>query len=604
MRFNIGRRLFILITLILVFAIGASMLIFVKNFKNILLDRAIQDQTGIILKGASDIGDITHELDSVTLYLYRDSYLPQILENAPVSDIDSANLSAKLSAGLSVYTNFPITGASIDYYSALFVHEYFSAVKSPNYTNLGKYLLSNSRSYTAVFSASDAKEEFWYQKTLAYNSKVYCFLLEDAQEFIFFSKLVRNGNFKKPSHDDVLGVLVLAVKKSDIVKILTSAKATEGSEMILVYDDIVLAGTRQSAALSGQSIPEKFTPVRQLKNDGQLHQIKDGNTKYIAMRSQLLWDLNVMTMIPERDITKPLDKLILIIVLQMLFVLSVALLISAFISTFFTKPIVHLAKSMKKISSEEQLVELEQKQFRKDEISYLYSSYNSLIRRIQQLVSDIKKTMTLQKKSELKALQAQINPHFIYNSLDTINWIALYEGQKDISTIVTSLVDIFRYSIKDSDTLVTLDEEIYHLEKYLQIQNMRYIGKFTFKMDVPDAFLKYSLPKLTIQPLVENSLFHAINSHDIVRIRLSVEHNASGFHILVSDTGKLADPESINEYLRGSNNLKSSGEQIGIRNLDKRIKMHFGDDYGLKYRRSDGELSAILCLPPLADFSE
>jgi two-component system sensor histidine kinase YesM len=361
----------------------------------------------------------------------------------------------------------------------------------------------------------------------------------------------------------------------------------------------VLTGTGQTAELSGKPIPESFSGVAGLKNDGELHQIKNGDTKYNAMRCQLLWNLNIMARIPELDITKPLDNLIFVIVLQMLLVLPAALLISAFVSSFFTRPIVRLAKNMHQINSEEQLVELKPKRFRDDEISDLYISYNSLIRRIHQLMSDIKTTMTLQKKSELKALQAQINPHFIYNSLDTVNCMALYEGRKDICTIVTSLIDIFRYSIKDPDTMVTLEEEIDHLTKYLQIQDMRYAGKFVFKMEVSDGYLQYLLPKLTIQPLVENSLFHAINSRDVMSIRLLIDNTESGFIILVSDTGKLADPESINEYLRGSDNLKSSGEGIGIRNLNRRIKMYFGDDFGLHYERTEDGLTAVLILPPM-----
>lgn len=335
-----------------------------------------------------------------------------------------------------------------------------------------------------------------------------------------------------------------------------------------------------------------------LRSDEQLHKINYKNVNYNAMHSKLIWNLKILTMIPERDITKQLDNILRIMVIELLLVMLISLLISALISNIFTKPIVHLTRSMQKIKGEDQLVEIQQIHHnRNDEISFLYQSYNNMIKQILKLVDDIKTTMALQKKSELKALQSQINPHFIYNTLDTINWIALCEGQKDISTIVTSLVDIFRYSIKDPDTLVTLEEEVSHLLKYLKIQTMRYTDKFIFKMEVPETLLTYKLPKLTIQPLVENSLLHVINNNAIVNIKLDIESTNSEIRIIISDTGKLAAPEVINKYLTGENVLQSQGEGVGIRNLNKRIKMYFGESYGLHYERNDEKLAAVLTLP-------
>lgn len=596
MRGNIRTRLFLLSTLSIVFVIAISMVILLFNFKDILLERAMEDQKSTIMKGASEIENIVYELDRVTLYLCGDNLIPQLLEGYQEDEIYAANFNRILQSSISVYTNYPITGSSIDYYSLLFVAEHFPSAKYLSSYSLGTYIASN-RSTSTVFNSNAVKNEDWYKKTVEYNTKTYSFLLDDAKEFIFFSKLVRNGNFKKPFHNEVMGILVYCIKKNDIIDILNNAKATENTEIILAYEDTVFAGTEEDANLSGKAIPDKFSQVKLSSTNENLHKTSYKNIDYTAIHSRLTWNLELLAMIPQRDITKELNKILYIMIIELLVVMLVALFISALVSNIFTKPIMYLTGKMQKIKKEDQLVEIPQIHKSSYEVSYLYQSYNDMIKRILQLVDEIKHNLTLQKKAELKALQSQINPHFIYNTLDTVNWIALCEGQKDISVIVTSLSDIFRYSIKEPDVLVTLEEEIAHLSKYLKIQSMRYSDKFVFEMKIPEAFLTYKLPKLTIQPLVENSLLHVINSESTIHVSLLLEDSGKEVRIIVSDTGSKAIPEVINEYLMGADILQTSGEGIGIRNLNKRIKMHFGDDYGLHYERRGKNLLAVLTLP-------
>ena len=539
---------------------------------------------------------ITNELDRITLYLCGDQSIPQLLENSYESEVDTIHFSENLRTGVTTYTNYPIVGSSLEYSTRLFVSDQFPSAKF-----LQAYRLGSADGYTTTVSNSSAVDnEDWYKKTVEYNTKIYCFLMNDADNFIFFSKLVKSTGFKKPFHNNVMGVLVLAIKKSDIQIILNSAKATESTEILLTYQDTVLTGTGPDTGLSGQAVPQRFQSLASLKKDNTLHQISYSDVNYSAMYSNLNWDLKMMTMIPERDITKQLDQIIQTMLIELLAVVLIAFLISMLVSNIFTKPILYLTKTMQQVRSEDNLVEIPQKHPLNDEVSFLYHSYNHMIRRITQLVEEIRYNMELQKKAELKALQAQINPHFIYNTLDVVNWMALCEGQNDISILVTSLTDIFRYSIKEPDAMVTLEKELFHLSQYLKIQAMRYGEKFTFDMDIPEDCFSYQLPKLTIQPLVENSLLHVINKNSqVVHVYLSIKKTESGIRIVLSDTGRLADPEKLNLYLQGADLLQASGEGIGIRNLNKRIKMHFGDNCGLHYERTDDGLAAVLILPRL-----
>lgn len=600
MRSSIRKRLFSIIALSLAFVIGLCMVILLFQFKDILLKQAVEDQKGVILKGVTELNGITRELDRITLYLCGDKMIPELLESSYESEVDSRNFSAKLQSSVAAYTNYPIVGSSLDYYTMLYVSGQFPSAEYLEAYQLDGYLNSTNRNGTIVSNSFAVENENWYRKTIEYNTKVYSFLMDGSDEFIFFSKLVRSTGFKKPFHNDEVGILVLAVKKTDIQKILNSAKATESTEILLTYEDTVLTGTGPNAGLSGQPIPERFKSLDRLKRDSALHQISYSHIKYSAMYSNLNWNLKMLTMVPERSISQHLDRIQYTMIAELLAVILIALLISTLVSRIFTRPIVYLTQRIQQISSEDHLVEISQKHHGDDEVSYLYQSYNHMIRRITQLIEEIKYNMDLQKKSELKALQSQINPHFIYNTLDVVNWMALCEGQKDISVMITSLVDIFRYSIRDPESMVTLEEELFHLSQYLKIQAMRYTDKFTFKMEIPEDCLSYRLPKLTIQPLVENSLLHVINKNGhVVHVHLSVEKAGTEIRIVVSDTGRLADPEILNRYLLGEDVLQYSGEGIGIRNLNQRIKMHFGNSCGLYYERREKELAAVLVLPQI-----
>ena len=206
------------------------------------------------------------------------------------------------------------------------------------------------------------------------------------------------------------------------------------------------------------------------------------------------------------------------------------------------------------------------------------------------------------RKTELKALQSQINPHFVYNTLDSVACIALMKGEEDIATMVVSLINILKYSIGFSDMRVRLQEELDYLQQYIQIQKLRYHDGFRFICDIPEKYHGVRVPKLLIQPLVENALFHAENQQHMLEIRVYCEVKEGQFLIHVCDNGSGADAEQLNERLR----TDAAGEKygIGIVNVNKRVQLMAGEEYGIHYALlPDGGLDAIIILPyEMTDF--
>ena len=183
------------------------------------------------------------------------------------------------------------------------------------------------------------------------------------------------------------------------------------------------------------------------------------------------------------------------------------------------------------------------------------------------------------RKTELKALQAQINPHFLYNTLDAIAWLCEEGRNKDAEDMVTSLAKLFRISISKGHELITIEKEIQHAQSYLRIETFRYKNQFTYTFDVDENCLGYLCNKITLQPIIENAIYHGLNRMvDEGEITIRIREDGDDIILSVEDNGIGMTEEQCQEILR-----KEPGDRtgIGIKNVNDRIKIYFGEEYGL-----------------------
>ena len=187
------------------------------------------------------------------------------------------------------------------------------------------------------------------------------------------------------------------------------------------------------------------------------------------------------------------------------------------------------------------------------------------------------------RKAEFELLQAQINPHFLYNTLDTIVWSAEAGNQKQVVKMVGSLSDFFRSSLNKGKELVTVRDELQHVRSYLEIQQIRYQDILKYEIDVPQELFDYQIPKITIQPIVENALYHGIkNKRGGGTIVVSGKDEGETMLIQVKDDGKGMKPERLKEIRRGLLGEKLGNTAIyGLYNVNERIRLSFGEEYGV-----------------------
>lgn len=230
-----------------------------------------------------------------------------------------------------------------------------------------------------------------------------------------------------------------------------------------------------------------------------------------------------------------------------------------------------------------------------NEVSILGESMNTMIDKINELLNQVTTEQTSLRKAEFELLQAQINPHFLYNTLDAIVWLAESGEHKKVVEMVGSLSEFFRSSLNKGKDIVTIREELQHVRSYLQIQQVRYQDIMRYKINIPKELGQYKIPKITIQPLVENALYHGIkNKRGIGEIKVSGWREENCFIICVEDDGIGIDEKRLAQIQGEIKNGVRTGEGIyGLYNVNERIRLNFGEEYGITIESIYGEKTVV-----------
>ena len=229
------------------------------------------------------------------------------------------------------------------------------------------------------------------------------------------------------------------------------------------------------------------------------------------------------------------------------------------------------------------------------EARMLSDSLNAMIDKINELLDQVTTEQIRLRKAEFELLQAQINPHFLYNTLDTIVWLAEAGDQKRVVSMVGNLSDFFRTSLNQGKDIISIREELAHVRSYLEIQQVRYQDILRYEITVPEDLYEYKIPKITIQPLVENALYHGIkNKRGQGTITVSGKRNENGFVLYVRDNGIGMTQERLKEVRAGIQKLSYTGKEIyGLYNVNERIRLNFGETYGISIESTYGEGTCV-----------
>jgi len=302
----------------------------------------------------------------------------------------------------------------------------------------------------------------------------------------------------------------------------------------------------------------------------------DGTSYYVCSQYNGLNGWVTFTMIPENKLFPEAGSLRQYTVALVSISISVAALCLLIFSIAITKPLERLKNAMKTVQDEH--FELQLENDRRDEIGELTESFNFMVNRINILIRQVYQEKIAQKVAEMEALQAQINPHFLYNTLDSINWMLIDKGEMEVSTIVVALGKLMKYSMDVHTSTVTLLEECRYVKDYLLIQKYRLEDKLEFTLELEPSLENFLVPKLILQPLIENAIDHGVAGRESGG-RVTVRAVRSGKYVCieVGDNGKGMTPDELYQYKRLLRNDPSNYENIGVRNVARRLQLHFND---------------------------
>ena len=401
-------------------------------------------------------------------------------------------------------------------------------------------------------------------------------LQDNAQVFSLVRNIVDLSKFNS------IGSLVLNIEVRYLSNILNERQLGESGSIILMDSNgVVISG--KDMPFIRKTMPHLFLNNVITQNEGTFVTNINGIPMLIAYDSSDYTGWKMFGMVPLSELNKDIATNQATLVFIGFIGLVISLILSIYFASKITAPISNLMAAMIKVEKGNLDVAFEDNNFR--ETKELGEGFQMMQKNLRDLISKLYEGELRKKEAEYKALQAQINPHFLYNTLETINYMLLIDERYEESKLVTYLGDLLRYSIKKGEDSVSLEEDIEQIEKYLYIQKARFGDRLSYELFIDSSTRNCQILKFLIQPLVENSIIHGIEAkrgNGIVKISSTLLDNC--LHILVEDNGIGMSEEQLDKILieDTAHVVDRRNTKLGVNNVNRRIMKYYGDNYGLK----------------------
>lgn len=397
------------------------------------------------------------------------------------------------------------------------------------------------------------------------------------------------------------GVLLVDMNFSGIEQICKNVEVSKNGYVYLIDNDgEIIYHPRQQLIYSNLITENNYEAAK--FEDGNHIENFEGSKRLVTVKTVGYTGWKLVAISPMSDVTAGYYEFRVFAIFIMIFAIFILISINMFVSSRIANPIRALEKAVKEF--EKGVVRLSIPENGSYEIQHLAKAIKSMVSQMNSLMENIIVEQEAKRKSELNALQAQINPHFLYNTLDSIIWMIENENYDGAIVMVTALARFFRISLSKGKNVITVRDELEHARNYLTIQNIRYKNKFTYNIEVDEETLNLTSIKLIIQPLIENAIYHGMEymSGEGDILVKSYKKNED-LYIDIIDNGLGMLQEVADKLLTEEiNNQQRKGSGIGLKNVHERIKLYFGEEYGLEVYSELDEGTTIRIHMPAIEF--
>ncbi|MHC1747805.1 MAG: sensor histidine kinase [Cellulosilyticaceae bacterium] len=448
--------------------------------------------------------------------------------------------------------------------------------------------------YSKIMETTDVTNETWFENAMEIPENIHftsphkqnLFKGDDAW-VISLSRVVSLNE----DGEIIQGVLLVDMNLKGIKNICDPiAEGKTGDIYILTPDGGLVYGNKGTLLnqINTNSIENLREGIQVIEGENVILTVKTAG--YTGWKIVGVWQLDKVLMTFE----EVKDFLILVLLVG----IAMCILGTLYISSRLSSPLYRLQKSMK-------LVEQGNFDIRVEEngeyvVSELSKTFNKMVLRIRELMDEIVKEQDHKRKNEIEILQSQINPHFLYNTLDSVIWLVEDEKVEEATQMITALSRFFRISISSGRNIITVKEELEHARNYLAIQKIRYKNKFTYDIVGEEKVLNAKTIKLLLQPIIENALYHGIEYiHYEGHILIHAYQENDSLIYKIEDNGIGMREETRQRLFDESFNVITKGSGVGVKNVNKRIQLYYGMDYGMKVESELEEGTTIWIKIPL-----
>lgn len=412
-------------------------------------------------------------------------------------------------------------------------------------------------------------------------------------------KIYNNSNL-----NDVIGYAVCDID-SKVIRSIMEKYSTDKTMFMWLQP----SGDRPAVSigsLEGKDVDyyKEISAKIQTTSSGDVAKLLTTSKRVFFQVPQKKYNMDAYSLMPrsllvqnQRALTKNLIFIALIMIIA-------ATILTILVSRGLTKPLDKLMQTIERIKGGETHLRVDI--HNRDEVGILGQSFNEMLDQMEVLISQEYETKLLLNRAEYKALQAQINPHFLYNTLDTMSSIAQIQNCPEVSGLSQSLSNIFRYSLDMKNPFSTVAKEIVHLKNYIYVMNVRMRDNVKYTFDIDETVLQDTVPRISIQPLVENALNHGLrNTRGEKEVVVCAQVREGNLWISVQDNGVGMDAAKVNEILEKNDiNLVEKGSSIGLNNINARMKMLYGKEYGIHVESEVGKGTRIYLKIPRVKMEE